>query len=268
MLVPVPGAWREKLREAREPVQARDAATIAVIRNGEAGIETFLMRRQSSMAFAPGAYVFPGGGVDQADTQPLPWVGPEAGYFAERFNCSPETAHALVVAAARETFEETGVLLAGRDEDSVVADTTPYHDVRAALENHETSFAAFLREHELSLRADLLGAWSHWITPAFEPRRFDTRFFVAVLPEGQRIDSVGSEADSSAWLRPTEILRMEAQGSAVMLPPTRVTCGDLANETVHSVLESAQARAIRPIEPKLVDVEGTLWLETGGEDEV
>lgn len=268
MLIPVPNTWREKLRAGTEPVHARDSATIAVVRSGETGLEAFLMRRQASMAFAPGMYVFPGGGVDGADAESLPWVGPDAAVFASRFQCSVEIAHSLVVAAARETFEETGVLLAGTDGSSVVADTTPYHDARAALEDHEISFAEFLRSHRLSLRADLLGAWAHWITPRFEPRRFNTRFFVAMLPSGQRIDTVSGEADTSAWLPLSGVLQLVEQGDAAMMPPTRVTCEELAQESAHTLMQTAQARQIRPIEPKLVDIDGKLWLDTERENEV
>lgn len=263
MLIPVPEKWRNKLRAGAESVPAKDSATIAVVRNGEAGLEAFLMRRQASMAFAPGMYVFPGGSVDGADSAPLPWVGPDASYFASRFNCTVETAHALVVAAARETFEETGVLLAGRDEGSVVGDTTVYHDARAALENHELSFAEFLTDHQLLLRADLLGAWAHWITPMFEPRRFDTRFFVALLPEGQRIDSVSGEADTSAWVPLSDVLQLVERGEAAMMPPTEVTCGELAAESAATVMQAAADRLISATEPKLVELDGKLWLDTG-----
>ena len=263
MLIPVPEKLRDRLHAGAEPAPAKDASTIAVVRNGEAGLEAFLMRRQASMAFAPGMYVFPGGGVDQADSSPLPWVGPDASYFASRFHCSVEVAHSLVVAAARETFEETGVLLAGTDADSVVEDATPYHDVRAALENHELSFAEFLNDHQLTLRADLLGAWAHWITPFFEPRRFDTRFFVSLLPEGQRIDSVSDEADASAWVPLSDVLQLVKRGDAAMMPPTEITCGELAAESAATVMQASANRQIAAIEPKLVDIDGGLWLDTG-----
>lgn len=263
MLIPVPEKWRQKFQETTAPVPAKDSATIAVVRNGAAGLEAFLMRRQASMTFAPGMYVFPGGSVDPADATLTPWIGPEASYFASRFHCSVETAHSLVVAAARETFEETGVLLAGPNEHSVVEDVTLYHDARAALEGHEISFAEFLHEHRLKLRADLLGAWAHWITPRVEPKRFDTRFFVSVLPDGQRIDSVSSEADASAWVPLTEVLQLVHRGEAAMMPPTEVTCRELAAESVHTVMRAAQNRQIRAVEPKLVDIDGRLWLDTG-----
>lgn len=262
MLVPIPPGLKGRVKFVEEPAPAVDAATIAVVRDGESGLEAFLMRRQSSMAFAAGMYVFPGGRVDAADAQDVAWVGPSPADFAEKLGCDPELAHSLVVAAARETFEETGVLLAGRDADSVCDDTTPFHDEREALENHELTFAEFLNRHGLVLRADLLGVWAHWITPAFEPRRYDTRFFVAVMPTGQRIDVVSSEADKSAWVPLSRVLDLVDRGEAAMLPPTAVTCRELSGETTRSVLDAADLREVTPIEPRLVEVDGEVWLET------
>ena len=265
MLIPAPADWREKLHAANDPAPAKDAATIAVVRPGHRGLEAFLMRRQASMAFAAGMYVFPGGGVHDADAAPLPWIGPDAAHFASRFDCSVETARSLVVAAARETFEETGVLIAGPDEHTVVSDVRPYHEARLALERHELSFGEFLRANGLLLRADLLGAWAHWITPRFEPRRFDTRFFVAVMPAGQRIDTVSDEADMSEWVPLDEVLGRVERGEAAMMPPTKVTCAELASERAETVLRTAAARHIDAIEPRLVEIDGELWLDTGRE---
>lgn len=265
MLIPAPADWRDELHVANDPAPAKDAATIAVVRPGQRGLEVFLMRRQASMAFAAGMYVFPGGGVHESDAEPLPWLGPDATYFAARFGCEATTAHSLVVAAARETFEETGVLMAGPDEHSVVSDVAPYHGARLALERHELSFGEFLRTNGLSLRADLLGAWAHWITPRFEPRRFDTRFFAAVLPAGQRIDTVSDEADAAEWVPLGEVLARVERGDAAMMPPTKVTCAALARERAETVLQAAAARRIETIEPRLVEIDGELWLDTGRE---
>src|SRR3954452_14793348 len=150
------------------------------------------------MAFAPGMYVFPGGGVDLADSDAdISWVGPPPSEWAARFGCSEDLARGLVCAAVRETFEESGVLLAGPDEHSIVSDTSAasFQQARLALEAHELTLGAYLADAGLVLRTDLLGAWAHWITPTFEPRRYDTRFFVAVLPEGQAVGELAREAD-------------------------------------------------------------------------
>ena len=115
------------------------------------------------------------------------WSGPPPEWFGERLGCSPETAAAYVAAAVRETFEESGVLLGRPVDRVVVGDTTgdDWEADRVALETRELGFADFLHRRGLVLRADLLGAWAHWITLEFEPRRYDTRFFVAALPSAR-----------------------------------------------------------------------------------
>lgn len=270
MLVPVPPMLRDRL-DGFDPATAaptKDAATIAVVRDGDEGLEAFLMRRNSGMAFAPGMYVFPGGGVQEDDDEPLTWVGPPPEVWAERFSCTPELARRLVVAAVRETFEETGVLLAGPDADSIVDDTTDMDQARDDLEEKRYSFAHFLAERGLVLRTDLLGAWAHWITPAFEPRRYDTRFFVAALPKGQQIDSVSLEADHSLWAPLSTVLKHVDAGDAAMLPPTAVTCRELAPLSADSVLPASAERRIWPIEPRPVQADGQWWLDVNREEEI
>lgn len=247
---------------------SKDAATIAVVRDGSDGLEAFLMRRNSGMAFAPGMYVFPGGGVQDDDGDPIAWVGPTPHDWADRFSCSPELARRLVVAAVRETFEETGVLLAGPDENSVVGDTTDLATTRDDLEAKKYSFARFLNDQDLVLRTDLLGAWAHWITPSFEPRRYDTRFFVAALPHGQRIGTVSTEADKHLWAPLSTVLARVDEGTAAMLPPTSVTCRELAPLSAAEVLVAAGDRTIHPIEPRPVKVDGQWWLDVNREDTI
>src|SRR5262249_5045926 len=133
------------------PVTPRDSATIMLIRDAErAGIEVFLLRRVVGMAFAGGMTAFPGGSVDprDADTS-VAWHGPEPAWWAKRFSVAPGLARALVCAAVRETFEESGVLLAGQDSSSVVSDTRPYAEARQALVEREVSLAQFLAEANL-----------------------------------------------------------------------------------------------------------------------
>lgn len=266
--IPMP----DRLRDAAsnppaEPPKAKDAATIVVVRDGEHGLEAYLMRRQTSMAFAAGFYVFPGGGVLASDYDDIDWVGPDADVWAARWRCEPDLARALVVAAVRETFEETGVLLAGPDADSVLADTTDLEPVRDALEEGEIGFADFLSDEGLVLRADLVGAWAHWITPWFEPRRYDTRFFVAALPEGQKVGAISREADRASWAPLSAVLASVEQGEATMMPPTIATCRDVSTHTAATIVEVAAGRTFTTIEPQLVDVDGELFLETYlGED--
>jgi hypothetical protein len=164
-------------------------------------------------------------------------------------------ARALVCAAVRETFEESGVLLAGPDDDSVVADTSgpEWEEARRALEAHETSLSALLAERGLVLRADLLRPWAHWITPVLEAKRFDTRFLVAALPAGQLTRDVSTEAERVGWARPADVLAARERGEVSMVPPTALTLAELADaRSVADVLAAAGHREIRPITPELV----------------
>lgn len=264
MLIPVPAAFAEHARTQGASVsEPRDASTVVIVRDGDDGLEAYLLRRQQSMKFAAGMYVFPGGGVDASDARTdLPWVGATPAEWAARFGCDEETARGLVCAAVRETFEESGVLLAGPDEHSVVADTSgdEWEQARLALEAHELSFAEFLLKQGLVLRTDLLGAWAHWITPTFEPRRFDTRFFVARLPEGQRVGHLAREADRALWAPLSKVLTAVDAGDSSMLPPTHVTCRELSTLAADEVLAASGRRRIVPIMPELVEIDGAYFL--------
>jgi 8-oxo-dGTP pyrophosphatase MutT (NUDIX family) len=264
MRYPIPESMRERVTEQLgDPVAPKDAATIVLLRDGSDGVEAYLLRRQSTMKFAPGVYVFPGGKVQDSDRLVTAWVGPSPADWGERFGCDADTARGLVVAAVRETFEESGILLAGPDADTIVSDTSPpeMQAARLALENGEFGFAEFLDEHDLVLRADLVGAWSHWITPAFEPRRYNTRFFVAALPKGQVVGELPGEADRAAWIPVKRAIATVDAGEAIMLPPTVITCREVSGHTAADILSVATERDIVAIEPQLIEVDGELFLE-------
>ncbi|SNS93402.1 hypothetical protein SAMN05216276_1019153 [Streptosporangium subroseum] len=264
--IPLPGELGERARDILagrvEPVPARDAATVVILREGPRSAEVYLLRRKASMAFAAGAYVFPGGSVDPRDTdQAVAWAGPSPAAWGEVFRADGATARGLVCAAVRETFEESGVLLAGPSEDSVVADTTgdEWEADRLALIDRSLSFADFLDRRGLVLRSDLLRPWAHWITPEVEQRRFDTRFFVAALPPGQRTRDVGGEADQVAWVRPADALDRARNGEIFLMPPTYRTLGELsAYEKVPDVL--AAEREIVTLMPKIAEVNGEIHI--------
>jgi 8-oxo-dGTP pyrophosphatase MutT (NUDIX family) len=141
----------------------RDAATVMLLRSSAEkhsadGLEVYMLRRQASMAFAPGAYVFPGGSVDARDAdEEVAWTGPDAAEWGRIFDAPRALARALVCAAVRETFEESGVLLAGESADSVVADTTSddWEADRHALLDRSISLAELLARRSLVLRADI-----------------------------------------------------------------------------------------------------------------
>ena len=261
-----PSIAQHAVRHGGEIAPTRDAATVVLLRDGDDGVEAYLMRRQRSMSFAAGMYVFPGGGVDPRDSDTdVAWAGPDPTTWAERLGCSTELARTLVCAAVRETYEEAGVLLAGPDAQTVVGDTSgaDWEEDRRALEAHSLAFSDFLRRRSLVLRTDLLGAWTHWITPDFEPKRFDTRFFVAVMPQGQRVGALTGEADHASWMPLRTALASVDAGEMAMLPPTEVTCLELATlPSADAVLEAARRRRIVPVQPRLVEVDGTFYLET------
>ncbi|WBB78970.1 NUDIX hydrolase [Micromonospora sp. WMMD882] len=265
---PAPAALVEHARRFRAeggvPATPRVAATVLLLRPSDAGFEVYVIRRVAAMAFG-GVYAFPGGGVDPSDAHAHPgWAGPQPTEWGRRLGVAPEAARAVVCAAAREVFEEAGVLLAGPavepDGDrpapaTVVGDVSgdDWEAARVDLEKRRTHFAEFLTGRGLTLRSDLLLPWSRWITPEFEPRRFDTYFFVALLPQGQRTRDVSGEADHTMWVRPAEALRRAAAGELAMLPPTLMTLEQIAAAgDLPDVTRLAAARdAATPITPRL-----------------
>jgi len=278
-------AARKIIEDQVPPATPRDAATVMLLRPATAvvggpgesghraapgsGFEVYMLRRKPTMKFAPGAYVFPGGSVDLRDAdEEVGWAGPGPGHWGEVFDAPPELARALVCAAVRETFEESGVLLAGPSPDTVVADTTgdDWEADRRALLDRSLSLAELLARRDLILRADLLRAWSRWITPAIEPRRFDTRFFAAALPPGQRTRDVGGEASSVEWISPADALQAGRDGRIQLWLPTAMTLAELAEHADASAVLAAH-REVTPLLPELVVTEGEAFLNVPGDRE-
>ncbi|MGI8578385.1 MAG: NUDIX hydrolase [Nocardioidaceae bacterium] len=244
---------RAFLASGDAPVTPKGAATVVLLRQTDAKPEVYLLRRHLAMAFAAGMYAFPGGTVDPRDSDAtVAWAGPTPAQWAVRLSCPEPPARALVCAAVRETFEESGVLLAGSTAKSIVGDTTgaDWERDRAALVDHSLAFTDFLKRRGLVLRTDLLGAWAHWITPEFEPRRYDTRFFVAAMPPGQLTRDVSGEADQVAWMTPADAAAGALAGELAMLPPTYITVAEIARyDTVSDVLAVSRRRAIKTVVP-------------------
>jgi 8-oxo-dGTP pyrophosphatase MutT (NUDIX family) len=238
-------------------VVARPAATVILLRDGPDGVEAWLLRRVAAMAFAAGATVFPGGRVDEADHGDVAFAGADPALLTDRFGGSAEQARASVVAAIRETFEETGVLLT-RPPHDVVSDAQAARLARRRrqVEAREVSFTAVLTELDVAVDADLIRAWARWITPSAEPRRYDTRFYVAALPPGATADAETTEAAQAQWIRPAEALAEYERGERPMLTPTMLTLGELAGyATVAAVLAASAARSLAPIEPEIVTLD-------------
>jgi 8-oxo-dGTP pyrophosphatase MutT (NUDIX family) len=199
---------------------------------GPGGFEVYLQRRSTSMAFASGMYAFPGGTVDPVDeAPPAPVASPPPVAAQARGGPAPDQAGAdwparlgrpapeawaVVRAAVRELTEETGVRL-------TAADLVP---------------------------------WSRWITPEFEPRRYDTSFFLATLPDGQQPSHVSGEADRTEWLAPADAVARYRSGAILMLPPTLVTLSELAGyRSIDAALAAAAGRdTATPIMPDVDDI--------------
>jgi len=281
--VPAPLAQRARELAAGRlaPAVPTDAATVILLRQ-HSGVEAYLLRRIRALDFAPGACVFPGGSVDAEDADPdIGWAGPSPADVADRLSTSPERARALVCAAVRETFEESGVLLAGPSPAALVDDSAALARDRHALLTGTTSFGELLGRRGLMLRADLLVPWTRWLTPEASPRRFDTWFFAAALPPGQTAaleaaaerqdqgvphdgepghrEPGHGESDQGTWLRPAGALESARTGAITLLPPTAVTLGELARyDSVTAVL--AQHRTMTMRMPKVMLDGDRAWL--------
>ncbi|MEG2933523.1 MAG: NUDIX hydrolase [Gordonibacter sp.] len=237
------------------PAVPRLAATVMLVRRP---CEVFMLRRASTMAFVPEAVVFPGGSVDPRDAdERLPWTGPQPSVWAQRMGTDAQTAQLVVTAAAREVFEECGVLLAGEDNRCALADVSGpmWAEERQCLVEHRTSLAEVLARHGLVLRTDLLGLRSHWLTPEFEPRRYDTYFFAACLPAGQMPDSCTTEANGAGWADPRQMLERGAEGALRLVPPTSYNLAHLASSSSLDAFVQGVGRAQRiMLEPLVREV--------------
>ena len=215
-----------------------------------------MLRRVSEMEFAPSMMVFPGGGVDERDGEiGLPWAGPSPAEWAERLGCSPAEAQMYVAAAVREVFEECGVLLASPSASGPLAmvdgPELARHPSRARRPPSSRS-ADVLRDQGLVLRSDLVVAKAHWLTPVFEPRRYDTWFFAALmppLPGRRRRDHRGRPRH---WVVPSELLGAYAAGSALMLPPT-VVCVEEIRDAPSAAAVVVHSEHLPLIMPEVVD---------------
>ncbi len=270
-----PPEWPERIRALAEgrltPVTPRRAATVMLLKDTDGAPAVHMLRRRASMAFAGGAYAYPGGGVDTRDDErQIRWTGPTRAWWASRLGVDETSAQAIVCAAVRETFEEAGVLLAGPTGETVVGDTTgdDWEADREALVARDVSFAEFLDRRGLVLRSDLLGAWTRWITPEFEPRRYDTWFFVAALPEGQRTRNTSTEADRTVWIRPGEAADAYDKGDLLMMPPTVATLRQLRSYgTAAEALFAAPGRDLAPVLAQARLKDGELVLTWPGHDD-
>jgi 8-oxo-dGTP pyrophosphatase MutT (NUDIX family) len=248
---------------------AAPAATVLLLREAASGeLEVLMTKRAAGLTFMGGLWVFPGGRMDPADRSPK--VAGSA--TMERIEAvrqrmldpagsviSADLALGLHVAACRETFEESGLLLARPKSPSATLDSAQLARVaeRRAACGDDATFADLVVAEDLQLELDRLVYWSHWITPSLERRRFDTRFFAVRVPPGQEASVDRCESTQHAWLCEQAVRESVASGEMKMAPPTLATLEDLWSShakhgDIDTMLDAERAREVPPILPKMI----------------
>lgn len=232
----------------------RNAATLLLVRDAESGLEVFMVERPGAADFG-GMHVFPGGKVDDADAAAEPrCVALNDSLASERLGIA-RGGVAFWAAAIRESFEEAGVLLGYRGDrlvdlsDPAVRDR--FADYRDAIHRGDLSIVELCEREDLRLATDRVHYFSHWITPEGPPRRYDTRFFLAHMPENQETAHHAGELEDGLWVRPRDALEHQAEGRWTMIFPTLTTLRSLARYGGVAALE-ADVRAWRHL-PKVTD---------------
>lgn len=267
----LPPGFADKLGEIPEhPAPARPAATVVLLRGSSDGMEVLLLRRARSAGFVPGAYVFPGGRVDSSEADPdvlQRFSGITAEVAADRLElfAGDTPAIAYYLAALREAFEETGILVAidegGQPVPSAAGDAA-VAKLQNALLAESVTFGGVLHEARARLDGAAIEYIAHWVTPIIEARRYDTRFFAAEVPPGTGFRLSPSEMTDGVWITPEGALERQRDGSMPMVFPTIKTLQALA--ACHSpsdALQSFRATKIQEILPKLVKTPTGIGME-------
>ncbi len=255
----LPSGFAERIEHPpSQPAAPRAAATVVLLRDGAAGPELLLLRRHRASGFVPGAFVFPGGRVDEADADPR-LLG-----RADGLDGRGEPDAAYWMAAVREAFEEAGVLLARDPTGRAVRDAgrdARLAEWREALLGERAALHDLLDALGLRLALDDVVYCAHWITPVAEPRRYDTRFFLARLPVGCDVCIDSREMTDSAWLSPAEALARFRAGRLPMVFPTVATIEALAPYgSVADALAAFHGRPVSPVMPRLVRTDGGIGI--------
>ncbi len=225
------------MTEKPAPVAPRPAASILLLRDGPAGLETFMVVRHHQINFASGALVFPGGRMEPADAEIVAALADPLAPFK--------------VAAIREAFEECGVLLARAEgEDGYVP------AARAAALDRAAPFADLMARERLAPALDALVPFAHWITPDFVPKRFDTHFFLALAPADQALVHDGREAVDSVWISPQQALVEHGRRFKLLFPTHRNLWKLAAHADAASALAAARSTPVVTVQPERVTVDG------------
>jgi 8-oxo-dGTP pyrophosphatase MutT (NUDIX family) len=244
--------------------ELRPASTVLVLRDAPGGPQVFMVRRHHGNEFMAGAYVFPGGRVDGADRAAAgaDWCDGADAAAARLAGVPDADALAFLVAAARELFEEAGVLLARDSAGRFVelADPAAHARVtgmRTEVHRDARSFPGVLRAHGLRLALDALVPFAHWVTPPLDIRRFDTRFFLAPMPPAQRPAHDDTETTESMWVSPAEAIRLCEAGTIVLPPPTWTSLRELEGfDTTAAAFDWAARRRVVRREPLMTSADG------------
>jgi 8-oxo-dGTP pyrophosphatase MutT (NUDIX family) len=260
------------------PSNPRPAATVVVLRDSSAGPEVFMVRRHESHVFMGGAYVFPGGRVDAADHEGSDaWCDGVADAERTAGRLKPDTPDARAesiayhVAAARELFEEAGVLLARDASGAFVSlagadDHARFRAARHDVHDGRTTLRAVVERERLRLALDALVLFAHWVTPPIDTRQFDTRFFMARVPPHQTPAHDETETTHSAWVRPADALAQAVAGDIVLPPPTWTTLRELETfVNVDAAMAWARPRRIVRRMPLAFEDEGRRLLLLPGD---
>ncbi|MBJ20023.1 MAG: NUDIX hydrolase [bacterium] len=249
-----------------QPVAARPASTILLLRDGPQMLEVFMVERHHKIDFAEGALVFPGGKTEKSDGEPALAGHCRLANGADAAALSRDEL-AVRVGAIRETFEECGVLLARRAGEATLVDAALLGVIaerhREALHEDRMTMLEFVRSEELELAFDLLVPFAHWITPEFMPKRFDTHFFLVDAPGDQLAVHDGIESVDSLWTTIPNALHLEETGRRNIIFPTLENIKKLGrSRSVVQALERARARPVVTVLPRLTkDAQGALMME-------
>lgn len=233
----------------KEVAVPRPASTMLLLRDGPAGMQVFMVVRHHQIDFASGALVFPGGSVDKSDHELA--LKPE---FYSSSAGLDDVSIALRIAALRETFEESGILLARRRGCDALVPAQVADELaaehRVALNEGKVSFAEVLSSAKLTLALDTLVPYAHWITPVGMPKRFDTHFFMAVAPADQVGSHDGHESVDSVWVSPQEALDGAKSGRFTVIFPTERNLYKLARQsTAEAALHAARSNPVVTVLP-------------------
>lgn len=246
------------------PAPARPAATVVVLRSSAAApFEVLMVRRSDQVAFMAGAHVFPGGRVDDTDAADPASACDGLPLVTRYDDLTPEAEARVRVAAIRELLEEAGVLLARRDGALVDGATAAAMRTSAPASG---SLVAHLARHGLRVALDAVMPFAHWVTPEIETRRYDTRFLLARVPEGQHATHDAGETTALEWMRPGEATDRAAGGEILLPPPTWTTLRRLAAFTsIDEAWSWASATPIARIQPGFVKDGDTTVLTLPGD---